>query len=497
MKNMGEKEMVKKRKKFMFAILMVAVMCLTCCSKSSESIGDEEKTDVPATIESYEATTEITEDPVIVGEYTILQTVSNFSEGRAWILYREGDESGDDYRYGIIDTNGFIIYSIGLNELDGLNTSIVGVTEFSDGLSCLYSTKNSVLNRNEGLVIVNREGEEIFNSFGEDENSHYYYLGMGDGIVLAYENFADFSSNNHYVCEIDSSGEIVNRYEIDYDDELWNHVFYDPAGYKTLQQCNDFSYFGNGIFCGRLERGDKLIYNQKNHVLFPSSEYMVYDYTEDITILGRNYSNDIIIYKTDSNNLENLEDFEKWRSDDNKVEICKDYYLNVFVNEGIINTSYGMYNYQGDLITSFKEDWIVKSIDSFSGGYAAIEIEGADGLTYITVLDSTGETVYEPKKIDSFLFPAWHGYVCAKIDNEIVFFDPNGEITDLSDIAVQNLDFTISDKVVSEGIQTIQEDDFGSYYSYVSDYEISEAYLVENYDKLPEDYQWNNNTESE
>ena len=118
---------------------------------------------------------------------------------------------------------------------------------------------------------------------------------------------------------------------------------------------------------------------------------------------------------------------------------------NTYVGDGMINGTNGIYNYQGELIASYPEDWNILELEAFSGGYTAVKLQGADESTYVTVIDQNCNTQYEPKKVDSCTFPSYHGYVTAVENGAIIYLDPQGNKISRRELTILGQDFTIGD----------------------------------------------------
>ena len=205
-------------------------------------------------------------EPIIEAQYAISEVLSDFSEDRAWVSYRDNDE----LYYGIIDPNGFLIYSIPVASLTEW-TGKINATEFVDGISCLYSGYEEYPidgREGPGMIVIDKDGAQIFNSLEIADGKQYYYMGYGDGTVLAAEYYADFYENTCNVCEIDLNGEIISRTTVspEYAGSVWS----------------DYAYYGEGIFVGgigilRFNGGQRYeesfaVYNRNTHCFFESRD---------------------------------------------------------------------------------------------------------------------------------------------------------------------------------------------------------------------------------
>lgn len=241
-------------KRRLLPILIVLCLCLSvlsACASSGETAGftgsAEPASDMTNAGDAAGSTEQSASDntsgseasdgivePIIEAQYTISEVLSDFSEDRAWFLYQDDNV----FYYGIIDTNGFLIYSIPVASLTEW-TGKINATEFVDGISCLYSGYEEYPidgREGPGMIVIDKDGAQIFNSLEIADGKQYYYMGYGDGTVLAAEYYADFYENTCNVCEIDLNGEIISRTAVspEYAGSVWS----------------DYTYYGEGIFVG-------------------------------------------------------------------------------------------------------------------------------------------------------------------------------------------------------------------------------------------------------
>lgn len=424
-------------------VLVMFTIILNACAEGTETV-TANKSEAAVT-EQEIAQEEI--EPENVEYFEIDEAMSSFADDRAWVeFYKDGYY---ERNYAIIDKDGNVIWSVTSSELgwDVAGFYTTDASDFKDGISCLYAAdgefdrlhdgtptgKESGYGRNEGMILINTDGEIIFDSRTQPEGTKYYYLGYGDGVFLAAQNIAGFSSNEWYLCEINTSGEIVSQ------------IYLDPSLEVTEYFRADFEYYGNGVFMGKrhdidpssfLSSVDESMLYDKNTHTFVNTHVnfnILTDFNEGSSLIdaGR-------IYQIDRNNLLQI-------NEDNLKEIAVDIGIYGNVGDGLITTTKGIYNYQGELISSYPEDWNILELDAFSGGYAAIKLQGADESTYVTVIDQNCNMQYEPKKVDSCTFPSYQGYVSAVADGIGIYLDPQGNEISRSDLAVLGQDFTIGD----------------------------------------------------
>lgn len=92
-----------------------------------------------------------------------------------------------------------------------------------------------------------------------------------------------------------------------------------------------------------------------------------------------------------------LTDQETWDNIDKGSIYIGNFDVNC-IAEGLINSSTGIYSYNGDLLATYPENWDITSLTAFCDGYAEIYLEGADGNTYVTVVNTDGIAQFDPVK---------------------------------------------------------------------------------------------------
>ena len=434
--------------------------------KSDEpEVTEAESTPTPTSEAEETATPEptVVSEPVVKNQYDIIDVLTPVSEDRTWVRYWADNE----IQYALIDAEGHMI--LHFTKFPETAGNGVAATSFSDGVSCIHST--TTIEPNPGLWIVNKDGEFVFDSDEMPEGTTFYYLGYGNGIFLALQKTADFSSNIQYICEINAKGEIINQVELD---DTFGNLIDTNDGYFD----DDFEYFGDDVFAGTFYKNGNEIacaYNLKTHSLF-GGIYIYDDFESGITAGGRDGLKETcdLIYTIKSDDLLNAESWQKWndegmkyleadKTEDWKAYIGKYRVKRACISEGLINNwenpvykdemARGIYDYKGELVGQYPETWTITNSEGFSGGYAAVELVGADGLKYITIIDKTGTQQYEPVKIDSAILPSWHGYVSVVIGGNECILSPKGQVTDINEVNKISTTYTLGTKIVENGYE--------------------------------------------
>ena len=452
-------------------MIVLLVGCSNSSNNSSEYVAPTEANESSENEQMTEAPTEVpTElEPIVESRHSIKEIITPFSEDRAWVTYVDND---NELNYGVIDTNGYLVYSIKQSEVgDGWYS--ITASEFKDGVSCLHVDNSSSFSKAKpGMIIVNNKGNVVFDSRETDDTINYFYWGYGDETFLIVKQVADFSSNTGYICEMNTSGEIEKETKLEE-----KYVFDDDYHSKWLT--GSFRYYGEGIFLGGYL---DMIYNKNNQELFQTYEetgatskgipfLRFYDVFEDSKTIGSTTTSDRwddSVSEIRSIAPSDLTNYEKWMSycDNQKIIWGPNIKIN-YLSEGLINNTEdneyykikkGIYDYDGRLIAEYPSEWNIEQGDGFSNGLAALKIKGADKKYYVTVVDKGGKKQYEPIKVDDCTFPAWHGYIHVKIDNEEVIISPTGEKTTLNALNQLGEDYVIGEVTVQNGFQKIKND---------------------------------------
>lgn len=495
---------MKKVLSIIISAVMIAlpVGCSNSNNNSSEyvapTVAYESSEYERVTEEPTEKPTEI--QPMIESSFTIEEALTPFTAGRAWVKCSDSDKQS---YYALIDTKGYIAWSIKQTSLEGWS-DIQAVAD-KDGTYILHpwsihSSKYNIAEgrkvNNHGLIVIDRLGDEIFNSFDKGDEYKYYYMGYGDGIVLAIENIADFSENNYYISEIDiSSGKAVSQFLTNENALVSIHDNY--------QYCGDGLFFGTISSIGVFWENGYGIYNRNTHKLFSTVNksfirgIKLYTQFADGYALGSDgdIDNKGSIFRVTPDDISSEEAWQNYSS--NPIEIGSFNCQNI--NEGLIADSTGIYDYTGKQISALPDNWTVKGIDKYSGGYAAVVLEGADKNTYVTVIDKNGKPQYEPIKADSNILPSWHGYIMAELSGEKTILNPAGEKTTRAELDEKYGDYTIGDVSVSNGFERNYNKTSKKYdsYSNVNGDNIRTIYQLGNYREIANADEASGNNETE
>ncbi len=456
------------RKRWIAGLLAVCLTLLTACAGS----GSTENTAAPAEWDANTTSNEVSEtsapetsepvvekviEPIIEAQYPISNILTGFFDDRAWVSYYHGNVM----KYALIDQNGFIIYS---TSNDDFNTSkTIGVTNVKDGMACAYA--------NGRLIMLDKDGNVLFDSKEDGDDHDYTYMGRGNGIVLAIDHVSNFSEDAKYVCQFDFKGQLLQRLEM-------------PEDFNGGQ----YSYIGESIFArqeGKMIGSGyySTLYNyQTNSVIelwgeLNKDSLILADFSSGFTF----YRHGKDVYKIPA---QAFTDNKTWAAFDlNSALIDKLDGTYISVSDGYIVDANGVYDYNASTIASFPENWDVIWLEPFSGGYAAVGLRGTDTKYYFTVIDTEGNAQFDPIKYDYnayALLSTWHGYVSIKIDKEAAYFDPTGkQITELEYKLLQ------ADAQIGEsGVAWMRIETGASCFTGENNSTLDTVYIVSNYDEV-------------
>lgn len=299
-----------------------------------------------------------------------------FSEGFAWV------RTDTPNQLAVIDTDGSIMFTLD-NVSDGIKVSAadsskgitydpIEATPFYDGASVVHPSR--YLNAY-GFAIYDTNGNLLTSSDDGDDATDIKFLAEGEGIYLLAKTTSGFSENKTVVYCIDKNGNMKSD-EIEFSESLHNRDW-DYIGN------GNFAFGGGGIIDGKFIRLDNYdIYNNADADII--KDYIVQIVGREGVIPGTVMQTAYIPYDNllyDRDNLDKFDSESGWYDKDLNLAVSvPDYPDGVTVDRG--------------------------GVGQFNGGYAPVKLRGADGKYYFTVIDKTGNQVYEPvggvKNVPSF-----------------------------------------------------------------------------------------------
>lgn len=310
-----------------------------------------------------------------------------FSEGRAWIVYRDAD---NELCHGVMDTDGNLIFTIRDSDyMDFLGCdreSTFSNSLFIDGTSCFFPSHQFVFPR-PGFAIIDADGNILYKPENTDEEK-YYYMGYGEGYFLVGKTVKNFSENASYVYAIDKYGNVlIDPIEVK---RFYNYTDRTPA--DTL-----YAYVGNGQF---LPYYDGKAICIRNGVLSVES--------------------DLPIEKA-------------WQY--GGLQAC----LDPAYCDG--NHVFDVYGNSIIDLTELKTKINIQRMGICNGGYMPLLAKGADKNNYILLINRNAEIQYEPIKVKSAPLSnrdriniTTKGFTLVTVENgNYAIATPNGEIRSIGD----------------------------------------------------------------
>ncbi len=311
-----------------------------------------------------------------------------FSEGLAWVELEGGSE------LAVVDADGKIRFT--LEHGDGT----VDATPFYDGASAVYIDKP-----NSGYAIYSAAGELLASSDDGDDTTSFQLLGSGDGKYLIEKTTTSFSENSTVLYCIDKNGNKLTEEA------------------QVSDGVNAMEYRGDGLFANT--------------------------YSSTCFLDGRVIKlNDDSVPETERTDL----GFRMWGEGEVlSIKYCDvirtsgaledtDYYKTIDIAQGQNYPIGCWFNQNCELVTAlaaFPEGVTVDGceyIGEFDGGYAYVGLRGADGQSYYTIVDQSGNPVYEPVKIEGGPFAyAFHDGAIAFTDHGYVVLDKDGTLYDAAE----------------------------------------------------------------
>lgn len=410
------------KKKLLVAVLLLSVLLGGCGGSRDVDFTTEENTDTWEDDAEYRETehentdTDYNEDAYEEPEEAVVETYQftkprPFSNGRAWVDFPIDHKYS--YCTGVIDTDGKLVYQA--------DSQLFYVSQFQDGLA--FYREDDTVEAPCGIIDV--EGNVLFESKISPDGG-YLILAYGNGHFFAAQHIQSFDTDEWRYGTIDKNGNVLN--EMQASDE--NFDLEDWVG--DVNTWPAIRYIGENFIV--LPSG---LYNisTAHFSSFPgwNMEKTVGDFYEGYTAIA--LDGDDFAYIIDTNYEE--EPCEYHDELQNVVSKKEEFHSDSSYGEGLIfgNEVYsdgiGYYDKDWNLAISleqYKENRIKGG--AFSGGFAPITMQGADGDWYAAVIDRQGNLAYSPVRIDQVgLNNFQNGYFQVTIDGETKIIEPDGKVS--------------------------------------------------------------------
>ncbi len=429
------------KKKFKTLILIgTMALTLTACGKDkSKSVEKETEKEVVTKEEKTEEETkeEATTEEEKTKEYQLTQMNSGFYGGIAWATVT--DEKGA--KKVLINKDLQVVYELP----EGMETGDI----FDGKAVVIHSDQAS----NPGFMILGADGKVLFESSDTlPGNSFYHHYNVNftrDGSMIYERKDSGLTANTVYACILNDKFETIAQIDI-------------PASSGMIDAWRFYVYLADGVYCcyndSDLFGNDcpDFIENDIGHYA-----WFILNAKEHNTV-ALDFDNICIVRDMDRHagfqlfngyggneeswsavNAENLDysgitDKETLRNLAAANGRMYQYYSGLggtcfAFNHGIIEYTVqddGIEDIEGIILPDFGAK-IRRFRLSNDGKYVALQLEGADGNAYYTVISSDGQKLYDPVTTDRFRF--WgvcDGYIIGQDGGGIT---PDGKVFQLGD----------------------------------------------------------------
>jgi hypothetical protein len=298
----------------------------------------------------------------------------SFSENAAWVTIAQDKNSGilKNAMLCLIDTEGKMLYSFPVQDTEYKDYY---TTNFSNGVSLVSDEDNQYIISNKGKVVWSvldngvSEGERLFGKDSVEsivldncnKNGAYSY---SDNMIFGVNVFNGWTLVDMHVNNYDGTG---NYYGILNPDGSWllepqkKEIYMDPYTHYAYWQNDDTTLHGDTYVGINLE----------------TKETVDCGYKEGSVLA------------TSPDNCETIIGWESTRHLKEQNGLIFDKDKNAFVDSS-----------GASVIDCSKYTFMNNFVPKFHNGYSVLAIENPDGSPYITVIDTTGNQLFEPIKND-------------------------------------------------------------------------------------------------
>lgn len=406
------------------------------------------KTSVEET-EEEPATEEVTTEGENTAEYQLTQMNSGFYGGIAWATVA-GDTGTKKV---LINKDLQVVYELP----EGMETGDI----FDGRAVVIHSDQAS----NPGFMILGADGTVLYECSdhltGDAQLSGYNVNFTRDGGTIYERKESGLTANTAYACVLNNQFETVEQFDLS--------CYFEDGGY-TIDFRRFYYYLSDGVYSANIFQEMGLgsimfILNTNEHNMVMNEEAYQYGICSYFTDMDRCVG---LLSSGEPMVAVNAEDIDYSRITD--MEMLKDLIAGsgrAYAYESSYILCYQIYNSTGEEVKhiAFNHDIIdftvqettgIENIEgvvipdlgaritsfklSNDGKYVALELRGADGNCYYTVINSDGQKMYEPVMVDKwaigdgyYLYDAWgvcDGYIMGQSGNGIT---PDGKVFQLGD----------------------------------------------------------------
>ena len=302
-------------------------------------------------------------EPKLVATYNFaFRDGGKFQNGLAWCTYTE---NGDKW-LAVINEDFKIIYKT------LIDNRMASDDYMEDGYAYygLFDGEN-----NWEYVIIDKEGNELYRT-KNTEDTKYSICGHGDGVFILKKRVENFAENAVYISMINANGEIVfNDQEIESDFST-DFIYYGEGIFRSydgsIAGIGGFANSNTGAVFKEYTYGDEFLTSFDDGEAYFRVDGVKGGYAANVRWITTVVTPDVFASESS---------FRAWRDalspDDNKVE-----------------------RFTPEL--SYQDPIKVTGIGYGSGGYYPVQLKGADGNAYFTIVDKYGVQQYEPIKYPGF-----------------------------------------------------------------------------------------------
>lgn len=378
---------------------LLFVLCLLCILTACVSKVDtpDQEANVPPSSQEAITTSPSSEENSVSSELTIyVAEPSNFSDGVAWVSIHN-PEDGIRVSSVCIDTNGNILFKVDPN--------LFFTSKFENGVS-LCETLDGICN------IVDKKGMIIFSS---KDGLFDGVLAHGDGYFAVYKYKDGFDSAGYDIIFLNSNGERLN------------------GEYDLLDSLPSLTYCGDGIFANCIWQsvggsGNYVFIDAKSDTYFQvdginngSPSFVDGVCLVDIGFWGMLPA---LIYADGTIKELNIGNY-------NPDFLCP-IADGGFVFRGYYNESQSIlfYDIATETVTmlgNYGERVTRWSELRFDSGHLLLPMVGADGKNYYTIVDKSGQSLFDPVTCES-AYALGEDRIRVEYKDKTVIYNGKGEI---------------------------------------------------------------------
>ncbi len=261
------------------------------------------------------------------------------------------------------------------------------------------------------FIVIDSEGNELFTTEDGDDATHYTYITRNSDVLIVKYNAADFSSNTTSYLVMDRYGNVQYDIPIALGHYAGEGIFTGNNGANVFN-INTGNYFSILQNYEGVNRGVAIVSNFSDGYaiiqLYPAAQWWNPSYS--------------VISVADLTDGDTAAAF----CENNTLELPATKYF----GEGLYARDFSStlnftiptnlyYDLTGEVAVTVPvpEEGYIKDQTEFQNGYAAVQIYGADGNDYVTVVDRNGEYLYEPI-LGAGISYFYNGYVFTSFEDQ-------------------------------------------------------------------------------